>query len=254
MNSNYQEHGYCVVKRLFAEQELADVRRVLLKFHESWKRKNSQLYADKAINSAYLTGTEHLDAAERRVLFDFIGAKKIMDVVLSVLPEPAFMNTQLFFNPVDAEQKNYWHRDPQYHLSVQQQRDALRGAHVVHFRIPLVDEPGLEVVPGTHKRWDSDEELDVRLQRNQRMNHEPLSSGVTVELEAGDLMVFSANMLHRGLYGMDRFALDILFCDPDPKLMKFVSADCLPDHEIIDSLAEGIAFSNALRLIATCSG
>ena len=38
-----------------------------------------------------------------------------MNVVDSVIPtNPAFMNTQLFFNPINPAQKDFWHRDCQY--------------------------------------------------------------------------------------------------------------------------------------------
>ena len=49
-------------------------------------------------------------------------AKKIMDVVDAVIPEnPAFMNTQLFFNPVNPQQKDFWHRDCQYDYDLEDQ-------------------------------------------------------------------------------------------------------------------------------------
>lgn len=249
MTNEYEENGYFVFKNIFNDDDLQGLREVLLDFHELWKRKNAQLYADRAVNSAYITGTEHLDEIKRTLLFRFIGSSKLMDAVASVMSRrPTFMNTQLFFNPASAEQKNYWHRDPQYHLSIEEQKEALAGSEVIHFRIPLIAEPGVELVPGTHRRWDTNEELDVRLENNGRKNHDHLSTGVRVELDAGDLLVFSANMIHRGLYGMDRLSFDILFCDPDPNLMKYVSDDCLPNKEIIRCLENADAFESAIEI------
>lgn len=248
VTNDYRQNGYCVLDGLFKEKELGKLRVVVSDFHESWKTRNAQFYADKAVNSAYLTGQEHLNKSGRESLFKFIGSAKLMNVVSSVInSRPAFMNTQLFFNPVNKAQKNYWHRDPQYHLSIDEQKEALLGPGVVHFRIPLVDEPGIELVPGTHKRWDTDEELDVRLERNGRKNHNDLSTGVRVKLKAGDLLVFSAHMIHRGIYGMERMALDILFCDPSPDLMTFVDNSCLPDQNIIEKLENPTAFVNTIK-------
>jgi hypothetical protein len=174
-----------------------------------------------------------------------------MDVVISIMGRrPAFMNTQLFFDPVNAIQKNYWHRDPQYHLSLAEQKDALTGPDVLHFRIPLVDEPGLEFIPGTHKRWDSDEELDVRLGRNGRQHHDDLPAALRVIPKPGDLLVFSANMIHRGIYGLDRLSLDILFCDPVPALVKFVDDNCLPDQSTLARLENRTAFDSAIEVKA----
>lgn len=249
MTREYEESGYLLVKQYFSASELRELRVILLDYHESWKNKNADFYTDKAVNSAYLTSPEHLDECQRRHLFKFIGSTKLMNVVASIMKRrPTFMNTQLFFNPVNKGQKNYWHRDPQYHLTIEEQKEALLGPDVIHFRIPLLDEPGVGLVPGTHKRWDTREELEVRLENNGRKNDEALSTGVDIGLEMGDLLVFSANMIHRGLYGMDRLSFDILFCDPEPGLATFARDDCLPSEDVINSLEYPDAFRSTVEL------
>ena len=251
MINDYEVNGYLVLKDIFDVDELQRLRDVVVQFHQSWKQENSRFYAEKAINSAFLTAKGHLKDAEREALFKFIGSAKLMDVVISIMGRrSAFMNTQLFFDPVNAIQKNYWHRDPQYHLSLAEQKDALTGPEVLHFRIPLVDEPGLEFIPGTHKRWDSDEELDVRLGRNGRQHHDDLPAALRVIPKPGDLLVFSANMIHRGIYGLDRLSLDILFCDPVPALVKFVDDNCLPDQSTLARLENRTAFDSAIEVKA----
>lgn len=155
-----------MVRHLFEEEELQELTEVVLEFHNSWKSKNSEAYSEKAVNSAYITGSEHLGESKRNVLVKFIGSSRLMNIVSDVISErAAFMNTQLFFNPINAAQKNYWHRDSQCHLSLNEQKEALTDPQVVHFRIPLANEAGIGLVPGTHKRWDTDEELGVRLQK-----------------------------------------------------------------------------------------
>ncbi len=42
-----------------------------------------------------------------------------------------------------------------------------------------------------------------------------------------DLLVFSADMIHRGLYGLDRLALDILIFDSAADYVDYVDDDCL---------------------------
>ena len=172
-----------------------------------------------------------------------------MTIVNELIPkQPCFLNTQLFFDPVNKQQSNYWHRDPQYHLSVEQQKAALTAGDVIHFRLPLVDEPGLELIPGTHKRWDSAEELKVRLELDGHKNNQPLSQGKAIILFAGDLLVFSANMIHRGLYGMNRLAFDLLFCSPEPSIIEFVNDNCLPAEHDLKNMENSSAFSNTIRL------
>ncbi len=247
MHRQFQNNGYCAIERFIDDRQLVAIRNAVERFHKNWISEHQDFYDTQAINSAYLTGSHYLNASDRACLFQVMGSSKLMAVVKTLIPDrPCFMNTQLFFDPVNPKQNNYWHRDTQYHMSIAEQQAALNGPQVIHFRIPLKNERGLELVPGSHKNWDNEEELEVRLQQSGRKNYEPLATGKEVALNAGDLLVFSANMIHRGLYGMDRLALDILYCDPDPNLIKFVEADCLPDAELMKGLQDSSAFVNAI--------
>ena len=249
MNQKYLDNGFLVKKGLFEKEELQDLEKALHTFHDSWIDKNRSFYESKAINSAYITGSQHLVDADRNVVFNFIGSKKLMDLVYTLIPErPCFMNTQLFFDPVNAEQKNYWHRDSQYLMTVEEQKQALSGPNVIHFRIPLREERGVELVPRSHQCWDTDEELKIRLEKEGRSNFEDLSSGLAVALDVGDMLVFSANMIHRGLYGKGRLSLDILFCDPEPAFAEFVDTDCLPGEKALDDIEDPSTFLNMMAL------
>ncbi|WP_201746332.1 phytanoyl-CoA dioxygenase family protein [Veronia nyctiphanis] len=142
MNQEFEQSGFVVHRSLFSSGELKSIRDVVMRFHASWIEKNNAFYQDKAINSAFLTSVEHLNEKDREALFQFIGSNKLMAAVTDIMGSDAtFMNTQLFFNPINSDQKNYWHRDPQYHLSLKEQKQALEGDKVIHFRIPLLDEP-----------------------------------------------------------------------------------------------------------------
>lgn len=248
MNQFYNESGYLLIRGFLNESEVLKLHSVIAEFHRLWQKDNATYYAQSAVNSAYLTNRGYLNDRQRQVLFDFIGSEKLMYIVNELIPkQPCFLNTQLFFNPMNPKQSNYWHRDPQYHLSVEQQKAALSASDVIHFRLPLLDEPGIELIPGTHKRWDSTEELEVRLEQNGYKNDQALSQGKVIKLSAGDLLIFSANMIHRGLYGLDRLAFDILFCQPDPSVIQFVSSDTLPTAEDLISLENPDAFDNTIK-------
>ena len=126
LNSNYNEQGYFVIRDYFNSSEISSLRKVILKFHELWKHDNAKFYQEEAFNSSLITGSQYLAFDDRVKLFNFISSKKIMDVVDSViLANPAFMNTQLFFNPVNRQQKNFWHRDCQYDYDVEDQKKVI---------------------------------------------------------------------------------------------------------------------------------
>jgi ectoine hydroxylase-related dioxygenase (phytanoyl-CoA dioxygenase family) len=233
----FAKQGYLKLSQFLSSDELNKLTKVVNKFHQSWINSNHEFYQAKAINSAFLTSNQHLSSGDRFALFEFVSQPRIVSLVNEMFKADAvFMGTQLFFDPVNSKQHNYWHRDPQYHLTEDEQRLALSGPDVLHFRLALKDERGIEFVPGSHKNWDTEEELAVRLEKNGRKSHESISSGVEVPMAAGDLLVFSANMIHRGLYGLNRLALDILYCERSPELLEFLQSDCMPTSEELDRL------------------
>jgi len=249
LNSNYCNQGYFVIRDYFSVSEIESLKKVVLKFHELWKLDNAEFYREVAFNSSLITGSEYLAFDDRLALFNFISSKKIMALVDSVISNnPAFMNTQLFFNPVNPQLKDFWHRDCQYDHDVDVQKKVIHETQVVHLRVPLFDELGMELVPGTHKRWDTDEEYNVRQEEKGRASNESLSTGKVIELAAGDALVFSADMIHRGLYGLDRLALDILVFDSAGDFVDYVDDDCLPVNAMLEKIKDPRLFMNTIRL------
>jgi len=249
LSGNYDEKGYFFIRDYFNEAEISALRKVILTFHELWKKDNKTFYQEEAFNSSLITGSVYLKPDDRIKLFDFISSAKIMKIVESVVThKPAFMNTQLFFNPFNTKQENFWHRDCQYDHEVEEQKKAIQETQVIHLRVPLFDELGMELVPGTHKRWDNEEEFDVRLENNKRLSSESLSGGKEIPLAAGDLLVFSADMIHRGLYGLDRLALDILVFDSSADFADYVDDDCLPDTNMLKQINDPRLFENTIKL------
>ena len=250
IGAQYEEQGFVQVTGLYCDDELKAVHEVLVRFHESWLKANAAFYQERAVNSAYVTGTRFLNDEDRQVLFEFIGSKKISAILTSTLPgEVMFVGAQLFFDPANPEQKNYWHRDIQYNdLTIEEQKQSLKESNPLHLRIAMKPERGVELVPGTHRRWDTEEEFDIRMERNSRRVHEDLSTGLAIEMARGDLLLFSAGMIHRGLYGGHRFALDLLFGNADPSFARFVDEDCLPDTSQLGSVACPAPFNVTRRL------
>jgi len=232
LTSLYHQHGYFIIKNHFSDAEITALRNVILKFHQAWKQDNTEFYQQEAFNSSLITGSQYLASNDRIKLFNFISCPKVMQIISSVIPtKPAFMNTQLFFNPVNPHQKDFWHRDCQYDHEVEAQKKVILESQVLHLRVPLFDELGIELVPESHQRWDTEEEFNVRDERKGKLSSDDLSTGKKISLAAGDLLVFSADMIHRGLYGLDRLALDILVFDSAADYVDYVDDDCLPNTE-----------------------
>ena len=247
VKAEYQENGYVKVPQFLSSTELVTYRTIIENFHQRWLVEYADYYQDGAINSAYVTASKPteltLDLSLRNKLFELIASSKLTQLINPLFQSRfQFMNTQVFFDPKFTSRKNYWHRDGQYHLSLDEQKAALTNATVLHCRIALRNEAGVEVVPKSHVQWDTAEELAVRLQKGRAHNYDDLTKGKRVALQAGDLLIFSANMLHRGLYGNDRLALDIIYCDDSEELLAFRRSDCLPDEKAAINLDEPSVF------------
>ena len=70
-----------------------------------------------------------------------------------------------------------------------------------------------------------------------------------MSLKRGDLLVFSGKMIHRGIYGKNRLALDILLFSADPEIARHIDPDCLPDADIALQLDDSSLFDSANKIL-----
>ncbi|RZF62230.1 phytanoyl-CoA dioxygenase [Sphingobacterium corticibacterium] len=245
MTSNiYATQGYVIFKNFFKENELLKLEYILEKFHNVWLSNNQKDYKNGLINSHSITSSSYINEEERLFIFKFISKRNIEKIVGEIFPDEAlFLNTQLFFEPFNRNQHNYWHRDIQYTgRSINEQKQKIKTENIVHFRIPLRRELGIELIPSTHKEWDTDEEFETRLSLNGRKPSDNLQRGKIIQMDRGDLLVFSANMIHRGLYGNNRLTFDIIFCDNTQDFKSFLNINDCPNTEEMESLKESKIF------------
>ena len=94
------------------------------------------------------------------------------------------------------------------------------------------------------------QEYNVRQEENNRTSCESLSTGKVIKLAAGDLLLFSADMIHRGLYGLDRLALDILIFDSSGDYVDYVDDDCLPNSAMLTKIENPRLYLNTVALKA----
>jgi hypothetical protein len=110
-----------------------------------------------------------------------------------------------------------WHRDSQFsRADPDLERELIGSTCSVHVRVALEDDDRLEVVPGSHTRWDTDEELRIRKGSNRATDRMP--QAVRVALQAGDACLFHAWSIHRATYRRTpiRRTLDLLYASTHP--------------------------------------
>ncbi|PJZ47947.1 phytanoyl-CoA dioxygenase family protein [Leptospira saintgironsiae] len=235
-NESLLKNGYFLYSNFFSSEELKKVQKIFLDANSKWK---TRFPDENSVNSAYLTSSDFCAAeSDRLSLFRFISSNKIVKLAKSIIQEKTyFLNTQLFFNPISPNKKNYWHRDLQYlGVSEEEQKNILKRTKVFHFRIPFFPDPGLEFIPGSHTRWDNEEEYEIRMEKNGRKNYENLPSSVLVPQNPGDLLVFSAHLIHRGIYGEERHSLDILYTNFPDKRSNSKMFRQFPEESILSKL------------------
>ena len=206
----FHQKGYYLFENFFDPVEISTLTSILESCNREWKKKN---LSKNSINSSYLTSSQYLKKkSERDFIFQFIASDRLCGIVRRILDPFYFLNTQLFFNPEHSSQLPYWHRDIQYFpLSEEEQKKRILVDQVLHFRIPLMDDPGLFFIPGSHQRWDHIWEHEIRLERNGHRNSESLPEERLIPHKSGDLLVFSAHLIHKGNYSKNRLSFDILY-------------------------------------------
>ena len=240
--SLYQQQGFLHLPGFYRPHELADLNTVLLKHHQAWLIQHQAAYQNGLINSHSLSADPALSEEDKTVLFQTIAAPALLAQLASIFPQaPRFLNTQLFFDPYHSDQRNYWHRDVQYTgLNEAAQRNVILQQNVVHCRIAMRPELGIELIAGSHQRWDSAQEYAVRMGKPPYRPHDDLPHATQIALHTGDVLLFSANMLHRGLYGQNRLAFDIIYCDDHPDLLAHRGDHTLPNAAQLATLPAGL--------------
>ncbi len=145
------------------------------------------------------------------VVEDFWVADKTLDIASQLLcnPQPNVTSMMMMCNPVrDWPGGTGWHRD--VHPIDMAPMDALaadlmeNGPRYTQWNVPMYDDSVLWVVPGSHRRRNTDRENAEFMKdmagyseiSNERLQN--AAEGIAVELNAGDGVVYSNFLLHTG--------------------------------------------------------
>ncbi len=236
--TEYDNKGYLVIRQFFSSAEILAVVEKVDRIYQQWLIENeSDAVEYQLINMHSLTKSAYFEGmpGERISFFKAIAQKSLTSLIKNIFGEGLyFHNSQLFFNPYQGSRLPYWHRDIQYNpISEEIQKNELGNMLSLHVRVPLIAETGVELVPGTHSRWDTKLEKNVRMELNGHKNSEELPGAELIQLEAGDILIFSANMLHRGNYILNktRKALDLCVGKQHPLTSKCLDLSVLPTDE-----------------------
>ena len=158
---------------------------------------------------------EHDD--ERVLMLEAVASSEAVGFAEEILQtEALFRCTSLFFHPTETSVDGNWHRDSQFHAPDEDDEKRLLAERAypgtsVQMQIALLPSDAIEFVPGSHQRWDTDEEYAIRRAddgANSRSNDMP--GAQRIGLEPGDAVAFNPMGLHRGRYHTDRPRLTLM--------------------------------------------
>ncbi len=208
--------------------------------------------ADSA-NIAFLTQRKYFEEDLEPLIdmLEWIAAPRIRALLEPLGPAPLrFFNTQYFHEQATRNWDGPWHRDTQFEAwnDPDLERRRMEGADAVHLRVAFEHDDRLQVVPGSHVRWDSAEELAIR--RGENPTQHDMPGRERIALQPGDACVFHAWMVHRGTYRTTppRRTFDVIYgYGPPPDFGQPAPPAVFRDPEIRDRLsAEALAFYEPL--------
>ncbi len=249
----FADQGFILLRGLLPAADVQRLHRIVQRIFRHWLDGHCGP-APQVVNMHSLTDMDFFPppyAAERTEFFDLLAHDGLTEVIDEVFGRDVYFHgTQLFFNPIGCEKAPYWHRDLQYlGWDERRQQLALERLLHLHVRMPMVPEQGFEVIPGTHRRWDTPLEYDTRHARGQRTNNDPLPASTVFDLQPGDVLIFSAHMLHRGNYARNqmRLSLDLMLGRTDQLTTVSATPDQLPAAHEQSHIRNGLWYANTLR-------
>jgi ectoine hydroxylase-related dioxygenase (phytanoyl-CoA dioxygenase family) len=218
----WKVNGFVVVRNVLDIAHTARLRRICDGVLEQWRRRDPQTGRPSDPRATVMRHLNHPDyfAAGAPGLSDVLelaAHPKLLELAHTLLgEEPMFRCTSYFMNPLENSLDGEWHRDSQYETSdeASEKELVLSGGDTgagVQLQVALVPSDDVEIVAGSHLRWDTPQELAIRRADGFRNNRSSAMPGATrVGLDAGDAAAFNSLGVHRGRYHTDKLRRTVM--------------------------------------------
>ncbi len=254
---SYQSNGFILCRSLLSAEVLGRLVEIGERVHAQWlAEQGDEARRLDLVNSTGLTASRYFRSpfgAQRPMFFDALADDRVWHLLTAVFGDDLYFHgTQMFFNPLGGRRRPYWHRDIQYMDCDETEQQSLLGELCnIHLRFPLRPEQSFMLVPGSHARWDTDRERNVRLERSGHGSSEDLPSATAFDLCPGDILIFSAHMLHRGTSDRShgRLSLDLMLGRPDPRIPVTLDLEELPTIEELMAVGNPQWYERAHELL-----
>lgn len=217
----FRTQGFFIVPAFVDDARRADLRRVC----------DAALHGARIISHETGHSTPRIsllsdaDPKTAESIATFFSSRLVCQLLdgLSLLHEPAaprLKDVHYYHEQTKQDWDGDWHRDSQFgRPDLEIERKVILTTTTVHVRVALEDDDRLEIVPGSHTRWDTAEELRIR--KGARRATPEMPNAVRIELSAGTGCIFHAWTVHRATYRRApvRRTLDAVFVFASPNSM-----------------------------------
>ena len=201
----FRERSYFVVPGFLNETEVAELRRACDVVLERVRAESkTQGHTSPSVNLFADTGHFAAEPVALERLLTFVSSAPVCALLTGLAyadecSTPRLKKADYYHEQTRHDWDGDWHRDSQFkEYDPERERALVLGTTSVHVRFALEHDDRLELVEGSHRRWDTDEELRIR--KGARRTSAAMPEARRIALRTGDACVFHAWSIHRATY------------------------------------------------------
>ena len=231
VEGDWERDGYVVFRGAYSAETVAELLAVAEHCWECYETDPHGLQAPRAADTStvddhcmrHLNHPGYLTPGSRgfRTLMEAVAEPAVLEHLGQMFGcEPLFRSTSLFVNPRGTSTEGSWHRDSQFLVpNEDEERQALHDmktngllhARGCQMQVALVPSDDVELVKGSHLRWDSPAEYAVRRANGGRNSTGVMPNSTRIALQPGDAVCFNSWGYHRGRYHTDKCRRTLMF-------------------------------------------
>ena len=213
----FQRQSFVVLRHFLEPAERALLRRACDAALD-WSRAHCTEIAHSTPRISLLTQANSFEQGPALLapILALASSARVVALLRAVQPNhaqsPELKDAHYYHEQTRRDWDGDWHRDSQFaRADPDLERKHMLSSCAVHFRVAFEDDDRLEVVPASHHRWDTEQELAIR--RGSERASERMPNATRVCLQAGDACLFRAWSIHRATYRRVpiRRTLDLLY-------------------------------------------
>ena len=199
IQDDFRRHGFVVIPNILAGHDLEALRAAAARLvarcragEHAWVRRSPSREDLWGVGKMFQPTSFEPELIEAMCVPAILAANE------AIIGPSRLAVVSFLFNPEREDWDGPWHRDSQYLLPHQHERQrelVTAPTWSVQWNVALYDDDALEVVPGSLERWNTPEEQAVI-----DGGPGPMPGAETVNLRAGDGVIYTPLLVHRGRY------------------------------------------------------